>query len=134
MNLGTTRNDMARAVLEAIALEVKNNLDILEGYAGNIRRIYIGGGLTKFHAFNQMQADVYQKTLIRNSENAEQTALGAWVGATVALNLYPDYDTALEKVAVQREIFAANQFQADLYREKQRKMNELYLRIYSDTF
>lgn len=136
LSLSTTKNDMARAVLEAIALEVKNNLDILEGYAGNIDRIYIGGGLTKFLAFNQMQADVYQKTLIRNSENAEQTALGAWVGTSVALGLYPDYDAALQQASEsdKSEIFTPNLSLGQLYQEKQKKMNDLYHRMYENNF
>lgn len=132
LGLGTTRNDMARAVLEAIALEAKNNLDILEGYAGPVDKIYIGGGLTRFPAFNRMQADVYQKKLIHNTENTEQTALGAWAGAAVALQLYPDYDTALGQAAKgkQREEFAPDPSLGRLYREKQQKMNELYHKMY----
>lgn len=128
LSLGTTRGDMARAVLEAIALEVKNNLDILEGYVGNIERIYVGGGLTKFPAFNRMQADVCQKELIRNAANAEQTALGAWAVAAVALKMYPDHDGALRQASAgsKSEIFTPDPMRGPLYREKQKKMNALY--------
>lgn len=91
LNLGTSRGDMARAVLESIAYEVKINLDILEAYAGSLDEIYIGGGLTVFPTFNQIQSDVYQKTLKRNRESGEQTALGAWVSAAVTMGLYDSY-------------------------------------------
>lgn len=123
---------MARAVLEAIALEAKNNLDILEGYAGKLDRIRIGGGLTRFAAFNQIQADIYQKRLIHNMGNGEQTALGAWAGASVALKLYPDYDTALRQILSEdeQEAFSPNPARRQLYQEKQRRMNELYHRMY----
>lgn len=133
LSLGTTRGDMARAALEAIALEVKNNLDILEGYVGNIGRVYVGGGLTKFPAFNRMQADVCQKELIRNAANAEQTALGAWAVAAVALKLYPSYDDALKRASVgdRSETFAPDPKNGALYREKQEKMNALYRQMYA---
>ena len=131
VSLASSRGDLARAVLEGIALEVKNNLDILEHYTGNVNRLYISGGLTKFPAFNQIQADVYQKQLIRSRENAEHTSLGAWAGAAVALKLYPDYDAALREARGQEteEIFAPNPAMNELYQKKQREMNELYRRL-----
>lgn len=136
IGLNTTRADMARAILEAIALEVKNNLDILEGYVGNVSKILIGGGLTKFPAFNQMQADVYQKELIHNTESAEQTALGAWSSAAVALGVYETYDAALRtaKENEQDELFIPEPAHADTYCRKQRNMNELYRCIQSASF
>ena len=131
VSLASSRGDLARAVLEGIALEVKNNLDILEHYTGNVNRLYISGGLTKFPAFNQIQADVYQKQLIRSRENAEHTSLGAWAGAAVALKLYPDYDAALREARGQEteEVFAPNPAMNELYQKKQREMNELYRRL-----
>lgn len=131
MGLNTTRADMARAILEAIALEVKNNLDILEGYVGSIDRIRIGGGLTKFPAFDQMQADVYQKRLLHSTQSAEQTALGAWASAAVALGVYADYDAALAsaKEGEELESFMPNPDNAAVYLDKQEKMNALYREI-----
>lgn len=128
VSLGTTRGDMARAILEAIALEVRNNLDIMEGYTGEVNKLYISGGLTKFPTFNQIQADVYQKKVLRNPENAEQTALGAWAGAAVALGLYRDYGAALNTAAGGRkeESFLPDKTKAELYAAKQQEMNRLY--------
>ena len=133
ISLGTTRGDMARAVLEAVALEAKNNLDVLENYAGDICKIYIGGGLTKFPAFNQIQADTYQKTLTRSLGAGEQTALGAWALAAVALKEYPDYKSALKAASKDtKEVqIKPNPALAGLYAGKQRDMNELYRRVQS---
>lgn len=133
ISLSTTRADMVRAVLEAIALEVKNNLDILESYVGEVNKLLIGGGLTKFPAFNQMQADIYQKKLIHSAKSAEQTALGAWAGAAVAMGIYGTYDKALAaaKEKEQNEYFTPDPAHLEIYRRKQRKMNELYGCIYT---
>lgn len=48
-------------LLEGIAYEIRNNLDIVEGQIGKAEQIHIGGGLSNSHEFNQIQADVYGK-------------------------------------------------------------------------
>lgn len=132
LSLGTTRQDMARAVLEGIAVEAKNNLDIVEGYAGVFDKLYIGGGLTKFSAFNQMQADIYQKELYRDLTSSEQTAYGAWLSAMVALSVYPNYQTAFEVCKRERQyaIYRPNRSRKELYQAKQTRFNEAYTRLY----
>ena len=54
-----------RALLEGIAYEIRNNLDIVEGQIGEAEQIHIGGGLSNSHEFNQIQADVYGRKLIQ---------------------------------------------------------------------
>ena len=132
LSLNTTRADMARAILEAIALEAKNNLDIVESYVGTIDELLIGGGLTKFPEFDQMQADTYQKPLLYNQTSAEQTALGAWACAAVALGFYETHSEAIQtaKVKEQVETYTPNPENADVYRAKQAKMNELYRKVF----
>ena len=119
---------MARAVLEAIALEAKNNLDIVEGYVRTIDKLLIGGGLTRFPEFNQMQSDIYQKKLLHNQSSAEQTALGAWANAAVALGIYETHSEAIEtaKEKEQVEMYSPNPAHAEIYLRKQRQMNALY--------
>ena len=119
---------MARAILEAIALEAKNNLDIVESYVGTIDKLLIGGGLTKFPEFDQMQADVYQKVLTHSAESAEQTVLGAWANAAVALGIYETHIQAIgtAKENEQVKTYVPNPAHADIYLRKQRQMNALY--------
>lgn len=128
LTLGTTREDMARALLEGIACEAGNNLEELERYTGPMEQIYVGGGLTKFPTFNQIQADVYQKPLLRCADQGEQTALGAWASAAVTLGLYRDYEQAL---TTQREEQSYEHYQPNpqyraLYQEQRARMNRIY--------
>ena len=128
LTLGTTREDMARALLESIACEAGNNLEELERYTGPMEQIYVGGGLTKFPTFNQIQADVYQKPLLRCADQGEQTALGAWASAAVTLGLYRDYEQAL---AARREEQSYEHYQPNpqhrvLYQEQRAHMNRIY--------
>ncbi|MEY8523082.1 FGGY-family carbohydrate kinase [Lachnospiraceae bacterium 38-10] len=133
LNLGTTRDDMARAVLEGIACETGINLNILQDYMGRAEQIFIGGGLTKFRAFNQIQADVYQHELLRNRDNAEQTAFGAWISAAVTLGLYDSYDKAMSHIRQKSryEQYLPDENTRDIYAERQKAMAEYYKKMYS---
>lgn len=128
LSLGTTRADLARALLEGIACEAANNLEELERYSGAMERIYLGGGLTQFPAFNQIQADVYQKPLLRSADSGERTALGAWASAAVTLGCYADYEQALSapREAGQEERYQPDPEKAGLYREQRGRMNRIY--------
>lgn len=132
LSLGTTRADMVRAVLEAIALEAKNNIDVMEGYAGSFREIYIGGGLTHFDGFNQIQSDVYQKPLLKEKASAEQTAYGAWLGAAVTLGLLPSYEAAFE--AREREYlrYTPNPANREVYGIRQQQLKDTYRSLYGN--
>lgn len=133
LTLNTTRQDMARAVLEAIACEAKNNIQVLEHYAGEARQLFISGGLTNFEAFDQMQADTYQKVLIK-SENSEQTSLGGLISALVTLGVYDSYQTALKAVKADEKTreYRPNLELAEVYEHKRRKMQELYEKLYKE--
>lgn len=128
LSLGTTQGDMARAVLEGIAYEAGHNLQILEGYLGRVEQVYIGGGLTKFDTFNQIQADVYGHTLVRNVDSGEQTALGAWANGAVALGAYATHDAAIEKATArnQFETYQPDETRRAVYQAAQQRMLELY--------
>ena len=96
--------------------------------AGRVEQVYIGGGLTKFDTFNQIQADVYGHTLVRNVDSGEQTALGAWANGAVALGAYATHDAAIEKAAArnQFETYQPDETQRGVYQAAQQRMLELY--------
>lgn len=127
LTLHTQRADMARAILEAVALEGANNIEVLERYTGGGGSLYISGGLTHCAEFNRIQASAYGREILQ-SGNAEQTALGAWASAAVATGLYAGYGEALGR-AKQWDKMTAYQPDpewAALYREKRAEMNRLY--------
>ncbi|MCC8190806.1 MAG: hypothetical protein LIP77_09275 [Planctomycetes bacterium] len=60
----TTRRDMARAVLEGCAFQVRRNLDRIEDQAGDSqRRIYLGGGGSKNDIWNNIFADILNREI-----------------------------------------------------------------------
>jgi len=131
VTLSTTRGDMARALLEGIACEIRNNMDIIEGQIGRAKKIWIGGGLSKSRVFNQIQADIYGRSLFQYS-NEESTMLGAWISAMVysgrienmkeAIYLSRAKDSVMKYVPVEENI--------EIYTEIRKNMNQLYHKLY----
>ncbi len=131
LTLNTKRADMARAVLESIAMEAANNLELLEHYVGKAGAIYVSGGLTNSDEFNRIQASAYQQAVLK-SNNAEQTALGAWASAAVAMGLFSNLETALQyaKLADNITTYSPNMEWAAIYSEKRAEMNRAYRTLY----
>lgn len=97
LSLGTKRSDMLRAILEGIALEITSNLALIENIAGNLDMISVAGGLTRSDLFNQIQADIANKEIVRY-KNSEASSLGALMSALVTLEYYDSYEEAFEKI------------------------------------
>lgn len=93
VTLETKRGDMARAILEGIALEMAGNIHLLEGLSGKIDKISVAGGLTKLATYNQIIADTFNKSILK-SPIEEATALGAFISAAVTLTFFDNYQEA----------------------------------------
>ena len=101
LTLHTARKDLIKAVLESICLEIKKNLVIIEEVSGRaVEEVYAGGGASRSDLFNQIQADVYGKPVLRVA-NAEAASLGAAMVGWVKLGRYQDLDDALKMVKIE---------------------------------
>jgi glycerol kinase len=98
LSLSTTRGEMARAILEGIAVEMKGSLELIERLTGPIASVSVSGGLTRSDLFNQIQSDVFDRDIHRFSNN-EATSFGAWIAGAVAVGLDTSYQAAFERVS-----------------------------------
>jgi len=121
------RGDMARAVLEGIALEIGENIETLEQLSTPAAAIEVSGGMTKSSLFNQIQADCYGRTVERQ-DDAEATALGAWTSAAVRLGFYPSFETAIGTALkdTPRERFLPDPERNAVYRRAAEERKRLY--------
>ncbi|MHB8964132.1 MAG: xylulokinase, partial [Saccharofermentanales bacterium] len=105
VSLDSKKSDFVRAILEAIALEISDNLGFVRGslirsgilipvQVPESSDMLLSGGLAKMTEFNQMIADASGCSVIVR-ENTEATALGAWAGAAAAIGLFPDSRSAV---------------------------------------
>ena len=104
LGLGRTRGDLTRSILEGIALEIADNLRLMQGMIGRIDRVSVAGGMARSDLFCRIQADAFQ-TIVLRSPHAEATALGAFLNAAVSLGLYADHAAALDAAAAEPEVF-----------------------------
>jgi glycerol kinase len=85
---GSTRAHIARAALEAIALQTKEVLEAMERDANiNLKELRVDGGASANNLLMQLQADLLGATVVR-PKVAETTALGAAYLAGLAVGFW----------------------------------------------
>ena len=95
LSLGHTRPAVIRALLEGITLEINKNIRIIEELVGSIREIRVSGGAARSTTFNQIQADVYGKQVLR-SVSEQSSGLGALILAATAIGKFPSLEQAVD--------------------------------------
>ena len=89
---GTTQAQIVRAVLESIAYQVKDNLDIMEQDSNTkISRMRADGGLAKNRFLMQFQADILGIP-VDVPNTTETTALGAAYMAGMGMGIFHQED------------------------------------------
>ena len=97
-SLGHKRSHVIRALLEGICFEIYKNIKIIESMTSNIKEIRVSGGAARSTTFNQIQADVYGKTVLRGVSE-QSSALGSMFVAAASIGLYKDIPTAVSACA-----------------------------------
>jgi len=88
LTLASGKNEIVRAVCEAIAFQVKDALDYMELLTGvKVSELKVDGGVSRNDYIMQFQADVLGKVVFR-PQNIETTALGAAKLAGLAVGLF----------------------------------------------
>lgn len=95
LTLGHKRADVMRAILEGVCFEIEKNIRIIEALTQPISQVRVSGGAARSPLFNQIQADVYGKTVVRGMSE-QSSALGAMLVAATAIGLYPDLTAAAD--------------------------------------
>jgi sugar (pentulose or hexulose) kinase len=127
LTLGTSRGEMARAILEGIAIELKASLELVEQLCGRVESVSVSGGMSKSGLFNQIQSDVFERPVVR-FDNSEATSLGAWIAAAVAFGLETSYSTAFERAhRNSRSVrYEPNSVNARVYAQRRAQSHALY--------
>ena len=102
INLSHTRGHFARAIMEAVAFTLKQNLDYVG--ADKIEEIRITGGGAASPLWAQMKADVTQRRL-QSVVESETGCLGTAVFAAVGIGLYDSIEAAAEKIVKPKNVY-----------------------------
>lgn len=127
LTLNTTRGEMARAILEGIAVEMKGSLELVENLCGPVHSVSVSGGLTKADLFNQIQSDIFERPVVRLRNN-EATSLGAWIAGAVAVGLETDHAAAFARVGdvTSARTYRPDPANLDTYRRQCSQARALY--------
>lgn len=109
------RGHMHRSILESIAMTMKISVDAMcQELDMKLDRIVVSGGGSNSPLFMQIFADVFGIPSVRNVVN-NAAGLGAAINAAVGVGLYPDYQTAIEKMVGMRDSFQPIAANTQLY-------------------
>jgi len=106
-SLGTTKAEFARAVVEGVTFEIRDNMEAQKNAGVNIKEVKLTGGVTKSKTWNQMQADVY-KVPIRLLDTAETGCLGAAIYAGIGAGIYKSYQEAVDLAVHLKDVYEPN--------------------------
>ncbi len=96
------RGEMARAVMEGVAFNLRAILDVLRSQGVPLETMRLIGGGGKSELWRQILADVYGLPVALLGLPGQATGLGAAIAGGVAVGLYPDYGVARTLSPVQR--------------------------------
>ncbi len=94
------RAEMARAVFEGVALNLRMILDAFLEQGAAIQAMRLIGGGARSPLWRQILADVYELPILRPALLAEATSLGAAIAGGVGVGLFADYSVAHDLVQV----------------------------------
>ena len=97
LSLGSTRNEVARAVLNGIAAQVTELIEVIAKDGSQIRQMRVDGGLTQSKTLMQFQADLAQVE-IELFPHPDATAVGVGVLGTIAIDKSASLKSALPQV------------------------------------
>lgn len=96
INLGTSKADLAQAILEGICYEMKDIMSMNEELSGEVKHIRLCGGVAKSPMWCQMFADILQRP-VELTEVTELGALGAAMCSGIGAGLFKDCNDAVSK-------------------------------------
>lgn len=95
LTLAHSRGDIARAVMEAVAFEVRTNVEVMEESGVEVEELRLDGGAANSMLWNQIFADVTGK-LCKVSSDVEATARGAAILAASGSEHFSGIKDALD--------------------------------------
>ena len=88
------RGEVARAVLEGVAMNLRLILDALCAQGVHLDALRLIGGCAKSALWRQILADVLDLPILLPALTSEATSLGAAIAGGVGVGLYPDFSVA----------------------------------------
>ena len=125
LTLAHQRRDIVRAVLEASAYALNDNIIMIEREGIRIRRIRLSGGQAKSKLSREIKADITGKK-IELTQNVEATVFGTALLAGYGAGIYTNLAHTVKQFVEVRESRRATKTSAGQYRGKFAGFKEVY--------
>ena len=107
LQLKHTQQDLIRAALEGICLNLRLAMDVLASYTDLSEDMLIVGGGGKSRFWRSLFADIYNKNIIETNVGQDAGSLGAAAVAAVGAGIWKNFDI-MSKIHVQKGKIAPN--------------------------
>ena len=116
LNLGTTRREIFKGILEGIGYDLMANLAAMEEAGVPAQRIRASGGGSRSAAWCQLKADMTGKE-VTVVDNPEGSALGAAVCAAAAVGIFGSIEEGADRMVTLGKTYTPDGGRHDAYRE-----------------
>ena len=125
LSLGTTREELVKAVVEGITYEMKLNMALLRDAGIEIGELRAIGGGAKSARWLQLKADMFNTKVVKLSVS-EAACLGVAMAAGVANRDYASFREAVERVVRPERAYHPDPSRAQVYEHKLVQYRSLY--------
>ena len=125
ITLGTTKSDIAQAILEGICFEMKDVLAMNEELAGSVKSIRLSGGVSKSPMWCQMFADIFERP-VEVTKVKELGSLGAAMCAGIGAGVFKDCRDAVDKCVHVEKTYLPDSSKSQKYRQSFNQWSEYY--------
>ena len=112
-----SRGHYVRAILEGVAYELRENLDVMKGLGISPGSVIFSGGASRSDLWSRIIADVFNLP-VSVSGREEPSCFGAALTAGVGTGVYADWHEAANKVDRSSRTFEPEPGVVDIYRER----------------
>lgn len=122
------KNDFVRAVMEGIIFSFKDIMDIYEKQGNNFDTVVSIGGGSKSSLWLQIQADIFNKKVVR-LQNEQGPGMGAAMVAAVGLKWFKNFEECTDEF-----VTFGNEYQPIVKNvQKYYELHQIYKKVYRST-
>lgn len=125
LSFRTSREDIARALLEGLAMEMRLNMEKMRQIGIDLHDIRCVGGGASHPKILQLKADVYGKS-VSVMENKESASLGAAIIALTGMGVFKTVEDGVKALVKVKDIFVPGKENAENYAQKFKHYCEFY--------
>ena len=106
ITLSTTREDMIRAAMEGIAMNLQMSIEYLKEQTHVADEILFCGGGSKSDVWMQMFAEIFDMEIIKSNIDQDAASVGAAAICARAMNVWKDYSKIKELHKIKKSLFS----------------------------